>query len=108
MINTVFRNILTNAVKFTRQNGKIEIYSTESEKSVHILFQDNGIGISKDLLPKLFSLNEKVFSKDTDGNFGTGLGLILCKEFVEKNNGEIWIESEENIGTKVHILLPKI
>ncbi|MBK8723554.1 MAG: tetratricopeptide repeat-containing sensor histidine kinase [Saprospiraceae bacterium] len=95
MINTVFRNILTNAVKFTRQNGKIEIYSTESEKSVHILFQDNGIGISKDLLPKLFSLNEKVFSKDTDGNFGTGLGLILCKEFVEKNNGEIWIESDE-------------
>lgn len=107
MINTVFRNLMTNAVKFTRQNGKIEIYSNETEKSVHILFQDNGIGISKDLLPKLFSLNEKVFSKDTDGNFGTGLGLILCKEFVEKNNGEIWIESEENKGTKVHILLPK-
>ncbi len=109
MIDTVFRNLLSNAVKFTKKDGKIIIESKETGNHfLEISIADNGIGMSEQLCNKLFKMDEKVGRIGTDKEPSTGLGLLLCKEFVEKNNGKIWVESEENKGSKFHFTLPKI
>jgi signal transduction histidine kinase len=107
MIETVIRNLMQNAIKFTEQGGAIEIktyISTDNKFTVSI--KDNGIGISKEALKNLFTLQHKNASKGTDNEKGTGLGLILCKEFAEKNAGTMWIESEVGQGTTSYFTLP--
>lgn len=106
MIHTILRNLITNAIKFTDKGGNIEIIATSDEKGVQITVKDNGIGISEESKAKLFILSEKVSSRGTANEKGTGLGLLLCKEFVEKHGGTIWVESESGKGSSFSFYLP--
>ena len=107
MINTVFRNLLSNAIKFTKQDDSISIEAEENENEILITIFDTGIGISEVELEKLFKIDEKVSRKGTDNEPSTGLGLVLCKEFVEIHGGKIWAESEEYKWSKFHFTIPK-
>ncbi len=107
MINTTLRNLLSNAIKFTNKGGQITINANLKEnRLVEISVSDNGIGIPDDSVDKLFKIGEKVGSIGTDGEPSTGLGLILCKEFVEKNGGSIWVESEKGKGSTFFFTVP--
>jgi len=109
MLNTILRNLLSNAVKFTRQGGKVSVSSKETENNmVELSVTDSGIGMPEDLSEKLFNMAEKVGRRGTDDESSTGLGLLLCKEFVEKNGGRIRVESQENIGSTFYFTLPAI
>ena len=107
MIETIFRNLLANAIKFTPNNGKITISAKMQNNSILIQIKDTGIGIKKTVLKKLFKIDENYSSLGTKGEKGTGLGLILCKELVEKNGGTIWAESELDKGSSLYFELPK-
>lgn len=98
-IKTVIGNLVNNAIKFTQPDGEIRITSKEKNKLVEICIHDNGIGMSKETLEKLFRIEESFTTQGTNKEKGTGLGLILCKEFVEKNGGEISVKSEVNKGS---------
>ncbi|HOV13149.1 MAG TPA: hybrid sensor histidine kinase/response regulator, partial [Spirochaetota bacterium] len=106
-ITTVIRNLVSNSIKFTKNSGFVKITYIELENEFEICIEDNGIGISKDNIEKLFSSDTNFSKNGTNGEKGTGLGLIICKEFIEKNGGNIRVESEENIGTKFLISLTK-
>ena len=106
MINTVIRNLLLNAVKFTKKGGLVKIMAQKIEDKVEISVADNGVGINPEKLGKLFSIDSNIASSGTAGEEGTGLGLILCKEFIEKNKGTIRVESQECIGSAFTITLP--
>ena len=99
MITTVVRNLISNAIKFTKSNGKIEIACDGTEKAVEITISDNGVGINKDNLENLFRIDSYYSTSGTMGESGTGLGLIICKEFIEKNGGKISVVSEEGKGS---------
>lgn len=107
MIETVLRNLLSNAIKFTKRNGQIIIKLKKHESGLaDISICDNGVGIPGSKISKLFKLEEKIGSKGTEGELSTGLGLLLCKEFVEKNGGKIWAESEWEKGSVFTFSLP--
>lgn len=100
MFDTVIRNLVSNAIKFTPAGGKVSIVTcVKNSDSVEIRISDSGIGMSAELQSKLFLLNEKTSRKGTEGEPSTGLGLSLCKEFIEKNGGKIWVESEVGKGS---------
>ena len=109
MVNTVLRNLISNAIKFTPQDGKITLKIAKSAKN-KILLQviDTGIGIEPDKLENLFSLNIRNNMNGTNKETGTGLGLKLCKEFVEKNNGTLFVESSPNNGSVFTVKLPSV
>ena len=108
MINTVLRNLLSNAVKFTPRNGNIKVVAEEYDKDhIKISVVDNGIGIDKGDIDKIFDLTSHFTTNGTDSEEGTGLGMVLCKDFVEKNKGIIWVESEKGKGSAFHFTLPK-
>ena len=115
LINTVIRNLVSNAIKFTQEGGTIEIgaiYKSsegleQSEDYIHIYVKDSGIGIPKEIMEKLFRIDVNVTSEGTNKEKGTGLGLILCKEFVEKHGGKIWVESEVGKGSTFWFSIPK-
>jgi len=107
MIETIFRNLLANAIKFTPNNGKITISTKKQNNSIIVQIKDNGIGMKKTVLKKLFKIDENYSSLGTKGEKGTGLGLILCKELVEKNGGTIWAESELSKGSSLYFALPE-
>jgi signal transduction histidine kinase len=107
MVNSILRNLLTNALKFTRKNGVVTVKTTITESAfLQISISDTGIGMGKDIVDRLFKVGEKIGRDGTNGEQSTGLGLLLCKEFVEKNNGRIWVESEENAGSIFYFTLP--
>jgi signal transduction histidine kinase len=106
MINTILRNLLSNAVKFTNSGGNVNVRANQEDNSVTVTVSDTGIGISKQHLPELFRIDAHYMRSGTANERGTGLGLILCKEFIERNNGTIWIESEIGKGTTVNFTLP--
>ncbi len=106
-IDTVLRNLISNALKFTKKEGEIYTTITERDHDVVIAVRDNGVGIPKSVQSKLFILGEKHSTMGTGNEKGTGLGLILCKEFVEQNKGKIWFESVEDQGTTFSFTLPK-
>ncbi len=106
MITTVIRNLLSNALKFTPEGGSIKISSEISDEMINVSITDSGIGMSKDDLDKLFRIDVHHTTIGTSAEKGTGLGLILCKEFVEKNNGKIWVDSELGKGTSFTFSLP--
>ena len=107
MLATVLRNLLSNAVKFTKRDGKIIIRSKKAANGmIETSVSDTGVGLSEINLKRLFKVEEKVSSKGTEGEPSTGLGLLLCKEFIEKNGGRIWAESEENKGSVFHFTIP--
>src|ERR1035437_830586 len=107
MIDTILRNLLSNAVKFTRRDGKVIVRAKKTKgEMVEVSVSDTGVGISEEDIKKLFKIEEKVSSKGTDGELSTGLGLLLCKEFVEKHGGKIWVESEVGKGSKFIFTVP--
>jgi signal transduction histidine kinase len=116
MLNTVFRNIFTNAIKFSYRGGKVEIGlallysdpdSSNNPGNVCVYVKDTGIGMMKDMCDKLFKIDCDVSSPGTEGEPSTGLGLILCKEFINKQGGTIWIESDLGKGCTFYFTLPK-
>ena len=108
MLNSILRNLLTNAVKFTSKNGKVIVNAKGADNNfVEIAVTDNGIGMADDLRRKLFRIEEKVGRKGTEGEESTGMGLLVCKEFVEKNGGKIWVESKEGTGSTFYFTVSK-
>jgi ligand-binding sensor domain-containing protein/signal transduction histidine kinase len=107
MINTVMRNLLNNAVKFTPGGKAVEMEVKEQQEWFEVLVKDEGVGISPENMQKLFRIDVKYKTTGTAGETGTGLGLVLCREFVEKNGGKIWCESRENSGTTFHFTIPR-
>lgn len=104
-ISTAFRNIISNAIKFTPNNGNIIVSSLEDGDFITISIADSGVGIPESQLNTIFEIDKKIVTSGTNKEKGSGLGLLLVKEFVEKNDGKINITSELNRGTKVNITL---
>ena len=107
MIDTVIRNLINNAIKFTNKNGIVEINTIETKDKIIINVVDNGIGIKKEDIDKLFKIDKFFHRKGTNNEEVTGLGLILCKDFVEKNGGKLVVTIEENKGSKFNIEFDK-
>jgi signal transduction histidine kinase len=106
-VKAILRNLLNNAIKFSKKNGVIHLSSKVEKNMIRIIVKDNGVGMSKETLSKLFSIKNKISKKGTANEIGTGLGLILCKELVEKNNGEIFVSSKLGKGSEFSFTLPK-
>ncbi len=108
MVGTIIRNMISNAIKFTNSGGKIIISAKNNTSECLISVSDNGVGIKKESINKLFKIEESISTTGTENEIGTGLGLILCKEFVDKHSGTIWVESEYGEGSKFNVVLPII
>jgi signal transduction histidine kinase len=107
MISTVFRNLISNAIKFTNQGGKVEISSAIKDHQVEICVRDNGVGMPQYMIKKLFRIDKKYSTIGTAKERGTGLGLILCKEFIEKHGGNIRVASQKGKGSEFCFTLKK-
>ncbi len=105
-INTVIRNLISNALKFTPEAGEVRISAASKENMVEISITDSGVGIPKENIEKLFHLGEQLTTYGTRNEKGSGLGLLLCKEFVVKNGGTIQVDSEEGKGSCFRFTLP--
>jgi len=108
MLNTVFRNLLSNAIKFTPSGGHVVIKVEEFDDYIEVSITDNGIGIEKVNLNSLFKIDSDNLSFGPIKEKGTGLGLIICREFVEKHGGQIWAESEFGVGSCFKFTLPRL
>ena len=106
MLNTILRNLISNAIKFTNRSGVINILAVQSASDVLLSVSDNGVGIGPDNLSKLFDISKVLSTSGTEDESGTGLGLLLCKEFVEKHGGKIRVESESGKGSTFSFNLP--
>jgi len=106
MLNTVLRNIVSNSIKFTNKGGRIDIYAEKNHLNGIITISDNGVGIEPDKINKLFDISQINSRNGTENEKGTGLGLLLCKEFVEKHSGKIWVESELGKGSDFKFTMP--
>jgi signal transduction histidine kinase len=106
MIKTVLRNLISNAIKFTHRNGQVEVKASVNSDMVGISVIDNGIGMSEVTKAELFKIDASVSTPGTENEKGTGLGLFLCKEFVEKHGGKIWAESQQGKGSIFIFMLP--
>lgn len=107
IISSVLRNLISNAIKFTNTHGSIEIKAKELTKEVEVSISDSGIGIDHDDLNRIFQLNNSISNKGTANEDGTGLGLLLCKEFTEMNHGKIWATSIKGKGSTFYFTIPK-
>ena len=107
MIRTVITNLIANAIKFTYNNGLIKIYSKSFSDTIELSVEDNGVGIEQLDIDKLFRIDCQISTIGTNNETGTGLGLILCKEMIEKNNGIIEVESNKGLGSRFYFYLPK-
>jgi PAS domain S-box-containing protein len=100
MFDSILRNLVSNAIKFTRPGGKVRVEAVcNNEHFIEVRVRDSGIGMNQELKDKLFLLSEKTSRPGTEGELSTGLGLLLCKEFIEKHGGKIWVESEVGKGS---------
>ena len=106
MISTILRNLISNALKFSNQGGQINISAEVKQNDVWVSVSDTGVGMSRSAIDKIFRIDSKYSTPGTQNEIGTGLGLILCKEFVEKHNGKIYIESEPDKGSKFYFTIP--
>ena len=111
MFSTIIRNLVSNAIKFTAKGGRITINSNlitndKGQEFIEISIKDNGVGISKKDQAGLFDVGGNTSTKGTENESGTGLGLVLCKEFVERLGGKIWIESEVGKGSAFSFTVP--
>ncbi len=100
------RNLISNAIKFTNPKGEINVSAFQNHKFVEITVADNGIGMNKETQSRIFDLETNVSTNGTANESGSGLGLILSKEFVEKHGGKIWVESELGKGSTFKFTLP--
>ncbi len=106
MVQTVLRNLITNAIKFTPEGGSIKISAFVTDDKVKISVTDTGIGIPEDKLERVFDVTQTYTTKGTNDEEGSGLGLVLCKEFIEKNNGTISVTSTVDVGSTFEVMLP--
>lgn len=106
MVHTVIRNLISNAIKYTGEDGSITVSAKETNGQIETSVTDTGIGIKPENLEKLFRIDVNYSTKGTANEMGTGLGLILCKEFINKNKGDIWIESDLGKGSSFKFTLP--
>jgi signal transduction histidine kinase len=104
MLRTILRNLILNAIKFTGLNGQVDIIAFRNNDHVEIIISDNGIGMSEENLAKIFNINYSTHG--TSHEKGTGLGLMLCKDFIERHGGHITVQSELNKGSKFTFILP--
>ncbi len=107
MLRSCLRNLITNAIKFTPKNGMIVVIARKEASQIVIGVEDNGIGMLPEAIEKLFRIETSGSTRGTENEYGTGLGLILCKEFVEKLGGRIWVESEVGKGSRFYFTLPE-
>jgi hypothetical protein len=107
MIHLIVRNLISNAIKFSQHGGSIKITSQIKGNDFIMCISDSGVGISKQNQKKLFE-QETFTTRGTDNEEGTGLGLLLCKDFIEKNGGKIWVESKIGVGTKFFVQIPNL
>ncbi|MDP4204506.1 MAG: tetratricopeptide repeat-containing sensor histidine kinase [Bacteroidota bacterium] len=107
MFETVLRNLINNAVKFTNPGGWVRVFFSEEKDRLVFCVQDNGVGIRKDIIPKLFDITSKHKTYGTQDEEGSGLGLLVCSEFVNKMGGRMWVESEEGQGSCFFFSIPK-
>ncbi len=106
MIEAMLRNLISNAIKFTENGGQIDIDTKKDQAHIILTVSDNGIGLEPETIKKLFNVSKFFSSKGTANERGTGLGLVLCKQFIEKHNCKIWVESEFGKGSKFSFTLP--
>jgi len=106
MIKTILRNLISNAIKFTNHGGQIEISTEKNDEDVTIIVSDNGIGIQPEVLTTLFDISKIYTTEGTANESGSGLGLLLCKDFVEIHGGKIWVESEVDKGSDFKFTMP--
>jgi signal transduction histidine kinase len=106
MLSTVLRNLVSNGIKFTKNGGVININAEQDSENITISVSDNGIGIKSENISKLFNISQVFTTKGTAKETGTGLGLLICKDFVEKHGGKLWVESEVRKGSNFRFTLP--
>jgi signal transduction histidine kinase len=106
MINLVFRNLLLNGIKFTDNGGTIKVSAVAEGDAIKVSVADNGVGIAPEIQKVLFDKTTGYSTRGTANEKGTGLGLILCKEFIERNGGKIWLESEVGKGSIFYVTIP--
>lgn len=106
IFKTILRNLISNAIKFTKPGGNIDVFVIPKQNQVEITISDNGIGINEETCKKLFSISSNLSLLGTANEIGSGFGLFLCKEFVKKLGGRIWVESEEGKGSDFKFTLP--
>jgi signal transduction histidine kinase len=106
MISTVLRNLISNAIKYSKQNSEVVISLEELNEQIKVQVKDNGVGISTEMKNKIFTVGENVTTLGTESEKGTGLGLILCSEFIKKHGGEIWVDSEVEKGSTFSFTIP--
>ena len=107
ILQTIIRNLVSNAIKFTHKGGKISISAKVADgNSIEISIKDTGIGMTNNMVESLFRLDAQNGRRGTEGELTTGLGLMLCKEFVEKHGGKLWVESAEGIGSTFYFTIP--
>ena len=99
--------MITNAIKFTNDKGEVRVNAIPRENEWVVSVKDNGVGMATEVLTILFDKTAPYTTRGTANEKGTGLGLILCKEFVEKNGGRIWVESAEDYGSTFYFTIPK-
>jgi len=107
MLKTILRNLISNAIKFTNCNGVISISAQEISGNMTISVSDNGVGMEPDRILGLFDISKVISTTGTAEEKGTGLGLLLCSEFVEKHKGKIWVESGKGKGSSFKFTLPR-
>jgi signal transduction histidine kinase len=107
MVNTVIRNLISNALKYTHEKGKITIHAKETDDFIEVSVKDTGIGIEPEDLKNLFRIDVNKVKPGTGKEKGTGLGLIICKEFIEKNGGQIWAKSTQKKGSIFYFTIPR-
>lgn len=108
MLGTILRNLISNAIKFTHPEGEITVSAKQQNNGLHVSVTDTGVGISSEDIPKLFRIDQNHSTVGTQNERGTGLGLILCKEFVDKHSGKIWVESEVGRGSTFCFTIPEM
>jgi len=106
MLGTILRNLISNGIKFTNSGGEIIISTIDNEDGLLVSVADNGVGIIKEDISKLFRIEESYSTNGTQNEKGTGLGLLICKEFIEKHHGELWVESQEGKGSNFYFSIP--
>lgn len=106
MLETVFRNLISNAIKFTPNNGEVSLSMQKENRQFVFSVQDNGVGIAPEKIKTLFNINHRQTTSGTNNETGTGLGLMLCKDFVEKHGGQIWVKSHPGKGSTFIFSIP--
>lgn len=107
-LNIILRNLIINAIKFTPEKGKVEIFAKEINDKIHIIIKDNGIGMSTSDIEKILQKTEAFTKKGTNQERGTGLGLVIASEFLEMNSGELKIKSKIDQGSEFCVIFPKV